>query len=134
MNHTGRCHCGAIRIAFETPRPIAPRACQCSFCRKHGARTVSDPEGHAEVILPDDAIRYHFAAKAADYLLCNRCGAYVGAVAEIGGAHFATLNLNAFDDPHADCAAEPVSYDGESERAKAERRRRRWTPARLVSG
>lgn len=77
-------------------------------------------------------IRYRFATKTTDYILCATCGIYMGAVAEIDGRTYATLNLNAFDDPRPDLAAEPFSYDGESARAKAERRRAAWTPLRLA--
>jgi hypothetical protein len=129
--HEGRCHCGANRIAFESDRPLAPRACQCGFCRRHGARTVSDPAGSATLSLAGDAIRYRFASKAADYFLCGTCGVYLGAVADIDGATHATLNLNAFDEPRPDLVAESVSYEGESAAAKAARRRERWTPARM---
>jgi hypothetical protein len=132
VRHTGRCHCGAIGIAFETARPLAARACQCSFCRKHGARTVSDPQGAAVLSLSVEPIRYRFAMRAADYLLCPCCGVYVGAMAEFDGAAFVTLNLNAFDDPHPDLEVRPVSYDGESAAAKAERRRAGWTPVRFA--
>jgi hypothetical protein len=131
MNHHGQCHCGAVTFRFETEQPLAPRACQCGFCRRHGARTLSDPAGAAEITLGEAALWYRFASRAADYLLCGRCGTYVGAVAQIDGSTYATLNLNAFDDPRPDLAAEPVSYDGESAEEKAERRHRRWTPARL---
>jgi len=44
---------GANRIAFESDRPLAPRSCQCGFCRRHGARTVSDPDGVVTLILAD---------------------------------------------------------------------------------
>ena len=118
-------------FAFETAKPLAPRACQCRFCRKHGARTVSDPDGSAALTLNGAAIRYRFASKAADYILCGKCGVYLGAVAEIGGRPYATLNLNAFEDPRLDLEAAPVSYDGESAAAKGDRRRARWTPARF---
>ena len=132
MRHTGQCHCGAIEIVFETGRALVPRACQCRFCRKHGARTVSDPRGWATLRLGTEALRYRFATRSSDYLLCGRCGTYVGAVAEIDGQTCATLDLNAFDDPHAELAARPVSYEGENEAAKAERRRFKWTPALLA--
>jgi hypothetical protein len=125
----GRCHCGAIRFAFETHAPFAPRACQCSFCRRHGARTVSDPEGAA--VLSPETIRYRFGSKVTDFLICGRCGVYVGALAGLDGRLYVTLNLNAFDDPRPDLKAAPVSYDGEGVATKADRRRARWTPARL---
>lgn len=131
MTRTGQCHCGAIRFAMETSQPLAPRACRCGFCRRHGARTVTDPSGAAVLALGPETLRYRFATGSADYLLCGRCGIYVGALTQIGGALYATLNLNAFDDPHRELAAAPVSYEGESPEAKAVRRRARWTPARL---
>jgi hypothetical protein len=134
MRHTGQCHCGAIRVALETERPLAPRACQCSFCRRHHARSVSDPEGQATLVFSTEPIRYRFATRAADYLLCRRCGVYVGAMTEDSGRALVTLNLNAFDDPHPELAATPVSYDGESAAERAESRSRRWTPAQTVRG
>jgi hypothetical protein len=124
---TGQCHCGAVRVAFESDSPLSPRACQCGFCRKHGARTVSDPAGRAELSFAVEPIRYRFASRAADYIVCSRCGVYVAAVAQIS-ALLATLNLNAFDDPRPEIEAQPVSYDGESPEDKAARRRERWTP------
>lgn len=130
--HAGQCHCGAIRVAFETEHPLAPRACQCGFCRKHGARTVTDPEGSAVLTLGPATLRYRFASKVTDFLICGRCGVYVGALAEIDETDYVTLNLNAFDDPRFDLPAEPVSYDGEGAAAKADRRRARWTPAQLA--
>jgi hypothetical protein len=128
LRYSGSCHCGAIRLSFESGRPLAPRACQCTFCRKHGARTVSDPEGSADIAVGPDALRYRFASHMADYLVCARCGVYVAAVAEIDGRGYATLNLNAFDDPQLELPATPISYDGETGAEKEERRRLRWTP------
>lgn len=130
--HAGQCHCGAIRVAFETSRPLAPRACQCGFCRRHGARTVADPQGSAQLAFGPETLRYRFASNVADFLICSRCGVYVGALAEIDGQAYATLNLNAFDDPRLDLAAAPVSYDGEGIDERADRRRAKWTPVRFA--
>lgn len=132
MRHKGRCHCGAIRLEFETDKTLAPRACQCGFCRRHGARTVSDPAGSAMLTLGGEVMRYRFASKAADYVLCATCGVYAGAVTRIEGRTLATLNLNVFDDPRPDFEAVAVSYDGEGVEAKAERRLARWTPLRFT--
>lgn len=128
MRHEGGCRCGAIRTAFESEKALAPRACQCGFCRRHGARSVSDPDGEARLELAVEPVRYRFASASADYLLCPRCGIYVGAATMLDGLALITLNLNTFDDPHPELAGTPVSYDGESGDTKAERRRARWTP------
>ena len=133
MKHEGRCHCGALSFVLETQEPLAPRQCQCGFCRRHNVRMVTDPAGAAVLTLGPEMQRYRFATGTTDYLICGRCGVYVGAIAEVDGRTLATLNLNAFDDPRLDLAPEPVSYAGETVAEKAERRRRKWTPARLVS-
>lgn len=132
MLHKGQCHCGALRVEFETDKPLTPRACQCNFCRKHNVRTVSDPAGSALLSLGDDVIRYRFGTRTTDFLLCSLCGIYLGAFATIDGRLYATLNLNAFDDPHLDLQAAPISYEGEQAASRADRRRARWTPARIV--
>ncbi len=54
MTHrlNGACHCGAIGLELTLPRPPEEEvvgACQCSFCRKHNARTVSDPKAQARL-------------------------------------------------------------------------------------
>lgn len=93
---------------------------------------MSDPVGSAMLTLDGPVIHYRFATRSSDYILCATCAVYVGAVVEIDGRAYATLNLNAFDDPHAELVAPPVSYDGEGAAAKADRRRSKWTPVRLV--
>jgi len=112
------------------------RACQCSFCRKHGVRAVADPGGRAEIRVgnPQKLIRYQFGHRAADFLVCANCGVYVAAIMEEGNETFATMIVNAFDN-HADFAAsaQPVSYDGEDEAGRRQRRRDKWTPAKLVT-
>src|SRR5688572_14222051 len=130
-SHSGSCHCGAIRVELETGKPLAARQCQCGFCRRHNVRMVSDPDGAAILTLGPETRRYRFATMTTDYLFCDRCSVYVAAVTDLEGRTFATLNLNAFDDPHPDLVATPVSYEGESADEKAERRRLNWTPAQL---
>lgn len=138
--HDARCHCGAISLAFTTQRAPASlplRECQCSFCRKHGARTTADPDGFAEIRVTDKAalLRYRFGLGTADYLVCARCGVYLAAVMEEGGRAWAVLNVNAFADRAAFAgAATPMVYDREDEAQRRARRRKLWTPARIIEG
>ena len=132
MLHRGQCHCGAIRLELESEAGLAPRQCRCGFCRRHNVRMVSDPDGEARLMLAPETQRYRFATGTTDYLICGLCGVYVGAVAVIDDRTYAALNLNAFDNPHLDLAGEPVSYEDEPAEQKAERRRRKWTPALTV--
>ncbi len=132
--HAGGCHCGALRLEYESAAPLAPRACQCSFCRERGARWVSDPSGAAKLTLGADAVRYRFGTGTADFLICGRCGSCLAAVQEIDGGLYAVLNLNAFDDPHEALESEATVFDGETADTRTARRRARWTPSRVVEG
>jgi hypothetical protein len=130
----GRCHCGNLEVTFEPrsrPEALVVRSCMCSFCRRHGARCVSDPAGAVRILVHDPAllIRYGFGLRTAEFLVCGRCGAYLGAVMSDGGAAVATINVNNFDPPHPfGRAGVPMRYDRESEPERRARRAAGWTP------
>ena len=88
--------------------------------------------GEAEIRLEGQVLRYRFGTRVADYLICAVCGVYAGAVNRVDGRDYVTLNLNLFDDPRFDLPTSPVDYNGETAAAKVERRRRLWTPVRLI--
>ncbi len=137
MNYEGACYCGAISHVYSTELPVSSwslRACQCAFCRAHGATSASDPGGtlvfgFAE---PEEVNRYRFARKTADFLICRRCGIYIRAIiATVNGAYgIANLNallqtLDGLGEPEAAC------YDAESFAGRVRRREDRWTPVVL---
>ena len=136
----GHCHCGNISLVFETSRPIDDlpvRACACSFCAAHGARTTTDPDGHVRIEVRDPArlSRYRFGLGTADFIVCRDCGVYIGAVMAEVDAAYATLNVNAFERAKAFLQlASTVSYDDEDDDARRARRRAKWTPAEVVIG
>src|SRR5437868_6422135 len=129
----GRCHCGAIGFSFrseQAPEQWFVRACQCRFCRLHGARTTSDPLGSVifHVANPEKLKRYRFESRTADFLICSECGSYIAALVTLPRGQFATLNVNAMADVMGVPETHPVSYDGESVEQRLERRGQRWTP------
>jgi hypothetical protein len=131
--HEGGCHCGRITARFETaldPATIEVRADQCGFCRRHGAKTVSDPAGRLTLAFREDDVRRHrFGARTADFLICRTCGHYIAAVIDDG---FAVLNVVGADiQPFAARAAVLVDYDDETPEGRIARRRARWTPVTL---
>jgi hypothetical protein len=133
MAYGGGCHCGALRVTFETKMPAASverRACQCSFCRGHGALTVSDADGALRFDADRAAlVRYRFGLKTADFLVCARCGTYVGAIYGEGDAFWGIVNANALHDRASFTAPiVAISYDNETTSSRGERRKRRWTP------
>jgi|SRR5882724_721171 len=133
---TGHCHCNQMTLELSTelaPNEIPLRACQCSFCRRHGARTTSDPRGALRIVLTNcDAVSYYqFGAQTAEFLVCSRCGVYVAALLRDNGGIYATANANTFDTPLTQ-VAEPVDYDAETPLQRRERRRSMWTPTLIV--
>ncbi|HZF26068.1 MAG TPA: hypothetical protein VEZ88_07380 [Steroidobacteraceae bacterium] len=132
----GACHCGALRVEFVTamaPAQIQVRACQCSFCRTHGALSVTDPQGLLtfRATEPRALVRYRFGLKLSDFLICVRCGTYVGVFMEDGGNCFGVLNLNVLQSRDQFGTPTRMNYEGETEATRLQRRRERWTPARV---
>ena len=74
-------------------------------------------------------MRYAFALRTAEFLLCGVCGVYLAAVISTPRGTFATVNLNALTSgiPHLP-SVEPVSYESESREQRIARRECRWTP------
>lgn len=129
----GCCHCGAIQFVYRTtiqPEQWGVRACQCTFCRSHGARTTADPEGSLEFRISDPSKLqyYRFGTRTSSFLICRECGTYVAATIETPAGRYATLNVNAIRPRPAFPEATPVSYDGESAVDRQARREKRWTP------
>ena len=60
------------------------RGCGCSFCRAHNTRTTSDPNGSVEIRAADWSLveSYRFGTGTAEFLICKRCGVYIGAIGE----------------------------------------------------
>src|SRR5215468_5672649 len=94
---TGTCHCGAIRGTLHALRPAAElqvRACQCSFCTRHGAMTASDPAGRAIFEIERAMLaEYQFATRSGTSLICARCGIYAGVILEDAGKTWSALNV-----------------------------------------
>jgi hypothetical protein len=131
--HEGRCHCGAIGYTLRTMKPPAQwtiRACQCSFCRSHGARTTADPAAAVTLHLtePSRLIRYRFASQSLEFLLCGACGCYIGAMHTSARGRFATLNVNVMQPPPQVQPALPFVPDDTPLADKQAGREKRWTP------
>ena len=130
--YEGACHCGAVRARFETAvatEALDVRADQCGFCRRHGAKTVSDPAGRLALSFREAAVeRYRFGTRSADFIVCRACGAYIAAIIDgYGVLNVVGADIGAF----AGRTARPVDYDDESAAERLARRRQRWTPLTL---
>lgn len=133
-DHHGGCHCGNLRWTLRTGfalHELPAHACQCSFCRRHGALSSSDPEGEVRFTIADTSaiMRYRFERATADFLICARCGVYVGAQMEDAGRYYAIVNLCTLENAAAvEYIAQPMDYSGEDSVSRRARRAKGWTP------
>ena len=136
---TGGCHCRNIKIEYKStvaPEDAKPRACQCSFCRQHQSRAVSDPNGSLRITVDNADLlsRYQFSMLSIEFLVCRECGVYVaGFMADsTDDKGYATLMISALDERTRFPQPSPTVYDAEDRDARTARRRKVWTPAVLI--
>lgn len=133
----GSCHCGNISFTFEWPadrRDIPARACTCSFCRKHGGRWTSNPEGAFTLTVRDAAREsiYRFGTVTADFHVCSICGVPPIVTSVIDGRRYGVVNVNTLTGIDSDRVVErPISFDDEDAFVRLARRARTWTPERV---
>ena len=133
IEYLARCHCGALTACYRTTIPPLDwlwRACQCSFCRSHGAFVTSDPTGLLEfrTANPLQVQRYRFGGRTAEFLVCRECGVFVGAQMASDKGRFGVLNVLSLRPLPSLAAGEPVDYSAESPEGRRLRRESRWTP------
>ena len=128
----GKCHCGNISfsLAWEPdPAEIQVRACDCSFCTKHGGVWTSNPDGVLDVAVKDPSLvsTYAFGTRTAEFHICARCGIVPVVTSSIDGRLYAVVSVNAFEgvDPSLIRRAS-VSFDGEGTDSRLARRKRNW--------
>lgn len=128
----GKCHCG--NISFELtwepdPAEIPARACDCSFCTKHGGVWTSNPKGALRIDVndPSQVSRYSFGTRTAVFHVCSRCGIVPVVTSEIDGHVYAVVSVNAFTDVNPGLVRRgPASFDGEGVDSRLARRKRNW--------
>jgi hypothetical protein len=131
MELRGSCHCGNIRYTLAWPggsAAIAARACTCSFCTRHGAVWTAHPDAQLtlESVDPAAISRYAFETKTAEFWVCTRCGGVPVCTSCIDGRDYAVVNVNTLDDATIRIDHAPVSFDGEDESRRLQRRKERW--------
>ena len=130
----GSCHCGNVRFELSwSPEPaeIRARACDCTFCTKHGGLWTSNPAGSLRISVADPALvsKYSFGTHTATFHICARCGVAPVVTSEIDGRTYAVVSVNALEGVDASrIKRAPVSFDGEDIGSRLERRKRGWIP------
>jgi hypothetical protein len=128
----GKCHCGNIAFSLTwepEPAEIPARACDCSFCSKHGGVWTSNPSGALEVIVKEPSLvsKYVIGTRTAEFHICARCGIVPIVTSRIEERLYAVVSVNAFEGVEPSLLRRvPASFDGEGEDARLARRKRNW--------
>lgn len=128
---SGGCHCGNVRVEAELasePGSYHPRACDCDFCRKHGAAYVSDPEGSLSIRIRDarDLGNYRQGSGIAELIFCRSCGVLMGALYRTEGGIWGTINAKILENPTTFGTEQTVSPKELSGNEKEKRWRDIW--------
>lgn len=135
----GSCHCGRVQVEFTTGAELAgttPRACDCSFCQKHGAAYVSDPSGHLLITVaePDGLLSYRQGSGAARFLLCGRCGVLCAVTFEHQGNTYGAVNVGCLDKRSLFGGSVRASPQQLSPEGKVSRWLQSWVPNVRIMG
>ena len=132
MIYRGSCHCGAVSAEYEADATVSLRQDGCGFCSSRGVKSASDPKGRLKLVSRLRLVRYRFAHKTADFLVCPACGTYiaaqmVGPLGPVGVLNVVGLAIAELKDEPATLA----SLEGETVDQRIQRRLSRWTPMNL---
>ena len=128
----GCCHCANISFELDwspSPSEIPARACDCSFCTKHGGVWTAYPGGALTVRVKSTELvsRYAFGTRTAHFHVCRQCGVVPLVTSEIEGRVFAVVNVNTFSNvPAAMLRHAAAAFDGEDTSDRLARRARNW--------
>jgi hypothetical protein len=128
---SGGCHCGNIGLELELTRrsdTYNPRACDCDFCRKHGAAYVSDPQGSLAIHIrdPQQIGKYRQGSGQAEFLVCQVCGVLAAVLYGSEGRLHAAVNAKAVEAKTGFGPEQPVSPKTLSAGDKAKRWQDVW--------
>jgi hypothetical protein len=128
----GSCHCGQVRVEFSTdqdPASLVPRACDCSFCRKHAAAYISDPVGTLSVSARGGVLRaYRQGSNTAEFLLCGQCDVLVAVTFKQASRLYGAVNSGCLEGNTGLAPAVPASPQTLSPEEKISRWLNLWVP------
>jgi hypothetical protein len=128
---SGGCYCGNILLELHLtnePGSYHPRACDCGFCRKHGAAYISDAQGSLRIRINDQrrSGTYRQGSELAEMLLCTHCGVLIGALYRTEGRAYASVNVKVIEAAESFGVEQPVSPKKLSPEAKVARWKELW--------
>ncbi|NVJ64151.1 MAG: GFA family protein [Flavobacteriaceae bacterium] len=75
VEHTGSCHCGAIKFSVSAPPDLKVNECNCSICSKAGYLHLIVPADRFVLLQGEQCLTtYTFNTHTAKHFFCKHCG------------------------------------------------------------
>ena len=112
--YEGSCHCGAVRFRATTDRNQVV-VCNCSICRKKGARHLRVMPEELEILTGEDTLQpYQFGTRVARHYFCPTCGIHPFGRPR-SAPDMVNVNIQCLDNVDPDDAGfEFVRFDGQN--------------------
>lgn len=112
--HTGGCHCGAVRYQVEVDLSKPVVQCNCSICSRTGTLLTFVPPTAFKLLQGEENLTdYQFNKKVIHHLFCKTCGIRSFARGQGPSGPMVAINTRCLDD--VDATTLPThSYDGKS--------------------
>jgi hypothetical protein len=113
MTFQGSCHCAKVRFEVDA-EPTSLSECNCSLCRRKGARYLKMPEIAAVRIIEgeDNLTTYQFNTRQAKHYFCKTCGIHVFHRPRLDPARW-SVNARCLEGDGFDISRYPVTrFDG----------------------
>lgn len=136
MRMHGSCRCKNIELHWRTVDfSVVPRACQCDYCRSHGAAYVSKAGTPVDVRIRDAGLHriVRHGSNSAEFHECINCGELILVTATIDGEVYGALNARCLDNRLGFANATDVDYSGDTAAQKQARWRQNWCAPVLIS-
>ena len=127
MTFRGSCHCGAVRFEVDAA-PTSLSECNCSMCRRKGARyvKVADIAGLRILTGEDNLTLYQFNTRQAKHYFCKTCGVHPFHRPRLDPTRW-SVNARCLEAEDFDLASYPVTqFDGVNWEEQA--RKHGWKP------
>lgn len=107
------CHCGAISVEVMR-RPAQITECNCSICRRYGARWAYYPRSSTKIAAPAGARAEYARGEDLHFDHCRRCGCVVlyKPIVSTGDSDRLGINMRLLEDPDALAGIKVRRFDG----------------------
>lgn len=99
QTYTASCHCGAVKISFETDPITEGLECNCSHCSRKGFILTFLPTEQITVLSGENNLtEYLFNKKTITHLFCKTCGVEVFTRAQMNDKEMSAVNVRTVED------------------------------------